>query len=459
MEFRRLLSALVVVAGTWALAGAAAAQEAGHSASPADTFNARCKSCHEPPIERAPSRDEIHQRTTESVIETLTRGRMAPMAQGLSAEEISQLAVYLTGRPQGAGGLSADGRPARAVAAAQPADTMCKVNPPIRPGASDWNGFGRDPQGTRFQANPGLKAADVSKLKVKWAFSVGGGRYGQPSVIGEHLFVSTGGGFVFDLDPASGCVRWRAKLAASSRTSPYVVNLKGGSPSGWVLFVGDAAHNAYALDAASGAQLWKVNVEAHPRAVLTGGFNYANGVIYVPVSSYEEGVGTTATYGCCTFSGSVVALDAKTGKQLWKTAMLPPAKATRKNTSGTQMMGPAGAAIWSQPTIDVKRKRVYVATGDSYTEVEEKGSDSITALDMATGKIVWQNQVTERDNFLVACGRQRGLNCPLARSDRTTTSAPRRSWGRSAAARCCWRARSRGRSTASIPRPVSCCGR
>jgi polyvinyl alcohol dehydrogenase (cytochrome) len=337
------------------------------------------------------------------------------MAQGLSTGQIRELATYLTGKPLGEGGLSADGRPAGRVAGRQPDDKLvCTANPPIRPTASDWNGFGHDAAATRFQPNPGFKAADVPKLKVKWAFSITGGRYGQPTVIGEHLFVATGGGFLFDLDPASGCVRWRAQLGASSRTSPKVVKLPGVSPSGWAVFAGDAEHNAYGFDAQSGKPLWKVNVEKHPRAVLTGGFAYQAGVVYVPVSSYEEGVANAAGYGCCTFSGSVVALDAKTGRQLWKTQMLPPPKPTRKNSAGTQMYGPAGAAIWSQPTIDAKRGRLYVATGDSYTEAEEHGADSITALDLKTGKIVWQNQVTEDDNFLVACGRRaRGLNCPL----------------------------------------------
>jgi polyvinyl alcohol dehydrogenase (cytochrome) len=402
------------VVSVWALAGSAPAQPPIDAAHAQATFDQRCKACHEPPVERAISREEMRQRSPENVIGVLTQGSMKPMAEGLSAQQIAELAQYVTGKPLGAGGMSADGRPARFTPGTQPDDVKCASNPPIRPTASDWNGFGHDPLGSRFQPNPGFKAADVPNLKVKWAFTITGGRYGQPTVIGEHLFVSTGGGFVFDLDPARGCVRWRAKLESSSRTSPYVAQVPGASPSGWVLYVGDNSKSAYAFDAATGAPLWKVKIEDHPRSVLTGGFNYANGVVYAPVSSFEEGVASQGTYGCCTFAGAVVALDAKSGRQLWKTRMLPEPKPTRKNSAGTQMFGPAGAAIWSQPTIDVKRGRLYVATGDSYTETEEKGSDSITALDLKTGKIVWQNQVTARDNFLVACGRNaRNVNCPL----------------------------------------------
>jgi polyvinyl alcohol dehydrogenase (cytochrome) len=113
----------------------------------------------------------------------------------------------------------------------------------------------------------------------------------------------------------------------------------------------------------------------------------------------------------------VVALDITPGKaerQIWKTKVLEDAKPTRKNTAGTQMFGPAGAAIWSQPAIDAKRGQLYVATGDSYTEVPSNRSDSVVAMDLATGKIKWHTQVTANDNFMVGCGGARsGLNCPL----------------------------------------------
>jgi polyvinyl alcohol dehydrogenase (cytochrome) len=64
------------------------------------------------------------------------------------------------------------------------------------------------------------------------------------------------------------------------------------------------------------------------------------------------------------------------------------------------MYGPAGGAIWAAPTIDARRGQLYVATGDSYTEVEHKTSDAIVAMDLKTGKIKWENQVLAGDNFM-----------------------------------------------------------
>jgi len=76
------------------------------------------------------------------------------------------------------------------------------------------------------------------------------------------------------------------------------------------------------------------------------------------------------------------------------------------------MYGPAGAAIWSAPTLDLKRKLIYVGTGNSYTDVSNSGNDAVVAFDMETGKIRWVNQVTAKDSFLVGC-REAGVgNCP-----------------------------------------------
>ncbi|MGC8074320.1 hypothetical protein ACP3W1_27545, partial [Salmonella enterica] len=78
------------------------------------------------------------------------------------------------------------------------------------------------------------------------------------------------------------------------------------------------------------------------------------------------------------------ALDARTGAKQWQTFVIPEVAhpIDRKNASGKQLMGPAGAAIWSAPMVDPKRGLVYVATGDSYTDVETKGDDAVFAMEM-----------------------------------------------------------------------------
>jgi polyvinyl alcohol dehydrogenase (cytochrome) len=366
--------------------------------------------CHDPAVDRAPNRAALQQRTPESVVQSLTSGSMSAMAAGLSPEMIRQVAVYVTGKPL----AQATGAAAASLAAsAQPADKMCATHPPIQAARTDWNGFGRDPAATRFQPNTTITPANVGRLKVKWAFSLAGGRAGQPTIIGDRLFLVTFAGDAYSLDAKTGCVHWRKALSGPARQSPIIERRPGASPSGWVMYVGDNTRDFHALDAMTGASLWKVNLDPHPLSMLTGSPVIHGDMIYVPVSSSEENMGNLASYSCCTFAGSVAAIDLKTGKQVWKTRLLEP-KPTRKNASGTQMYGPAGAAVWSQPTIDAKRGQLYVATGDSYTEVDAPTSDAIVALDLKTGRIKWTNQVTKGDNFLIGCGAtRRGVNCPL----------------------------------------------
>jgi polyvinyl alcohol dehydrogenase (cytochrome) len=144
---------------------------------------------------------------------------------------------------------------------------------------------------------------------------------------------------------------------------------------------------------------------------ITGAPSFAGGRLYVPVSSVEEVSGARANYPCCTFRGSVVALDAATGTQVWKTYMMEEPKITGKNSAGTPQWKPAGAAIWTSPTLDVAKNTIYVATGNAYTSPAAPTSDAVVALDMTSGKILWSQQVTPNDVFVIGC--KPGVeNCP-----------------------------------------------
>ena len=385
------------------VAGPASAQAAGGEA--AGVFDARCKACHDPAKDRAPSRESLAQRAPDNIVAALTTGVMKPFSEGLSPEQVRSLAVYITGKPLAfAAGASA---------APQPADPKCLDVPPIRPTPSDWNGYGRTTGSTRFQPNTTLRAGNVGKLKVKWAFSLAGGRAGQPTIVGDRMFLVTFAGDAYSLDARSGCVYWRSALGAPMRTSPVVVHRPGDSPSGWVMYVGELGGAVRALDAMTGAPVWRTVLDTNRFAGITGGPVVQGDRLYVPVSSAEELAGDMADYECCTFGGKVAALDPRTGKVIWKTAVLEP-KPTRRNSAGTQLYGPAGAAIWSQPTIDAKRGQLYVTTGDSYTEVDAPTADAVLAIGLADGKIRWATQTLKDDNFLIGCGpRRRGVNCPL----------------------------------------------
>ena len=365
-------------------------------------FSGRCKGCHEPAIERAPNRTALSSYRPEQIVDALTNGVMKPMAAGLSDADKQAVAAFLTG--------AASGRTA-AAAGQVGQDTMCAVNPPIRETGSDWTSVGLDPSSHRYQTNPGLQAADVTRLKVKWSFALPGG--GMPTVIGDWLFTTNRNGRFYALDSKTGCVRYVVEGVAS-RTTPMIVK-SGTSPSGWATYIGLRNRTVRAFDAQSGKALWTSPVlDANPVAGITGAPVVSGDQLFVPLTSGEEGAARQPTYPCCSFRGSLAALDLAPGKLQWQTAVnTEPLKPLRKNEIGTQMQGPAGGAIWSAPTVDAKRGLVFVATGDSYTDVPTKGADAIVAIETKTGKIRWSNQVTEADNFIIGCdGPTKAKNCP-----------------------------------------------
>ena len=121
-------------------------------------------------------------------------------------------------------------------------------------------------------------------------------------------------------------------------------------------FFGDMKASVYAVNAETGAQIWKVRVEDHPTARITGAPKLFEGRLYVPVTAAEEGSAMKPKYECCSARGALVALDASTGKQIWKTyTIAEEPRQTGKNSEGAPMWGPSGASIWSAPTIPYKR--------------------------------------------------------------------------------------------------------
>ena len=179
-------------------------------------------------------------------------------------------------------------------------------------------------------------------------------------------------------------------------------------------YFGDAKANAYAVDASTGALIWKVRVEDHPSARITGAPKFFESRLYVPVASGEEGAGGNPSYACCTFRGSIVALNAVSGALIWKTYMIPDEpRPVKKNSNGVQRWAPAGAGVWNSPTIDPKRHALYVGTGDAYAEPAAKTTDAIVALDLDTGKMLWSVQDTENDVWLAVCSpNNHPENCP-----------------------------------------------
>lgn len=394
----------------WLLLSAAlllAAGDAARASQDAEAvYQQRCVACHAKPAHRVPSRDEIASLSADVLVDVLTTGAMKTQAEGLTPVQVRALAVHLSRKP-----LVTDatrGRPG-ANACKTPAVTLAMK-------AGDWNGWGHDLANTRFQPQPGLAAADVPRLKLKWAHEYPGSyTYGQPTLVGTRVFVTSITGRVSALDAASGCEIWAYEAGAGVNSAVVVAEMGADDSTRLVAFFGDVKANAHAVDAETGRALWKTQLDEHARARVTGGLTVFDGRVYVPISSNEPALASLVMppfYICCTFRGSVVALDGKTGQRLWKSYTIDRQAALFKNAPGQERLGPAGAAVWSRPTVDAKRRLLYVGSGNLYSEVADIGSDAIHAFDLDTGRRAWVKQATARDFYIDDCTRGSGGNCP-----------------------------------------------
>ena len=369
-----------------------------------------CAQCHDAGDQqsRVPGRSALQLMSFEHVLGTITSGSMADMAKGRTDDERKAIASFVTGR------ISKGPSPV----AASEASGNCTERPLAFAGALErprWNGWGADLNNSRFQRAEmaRLTPDQVPGLQLKWAFGFPGASAAnaQPAVVGGVLFVGGTDRKLHALDAKSGCTIWTYATDAPVRTAVTFGPIPGTDQ--FAVFFGDVSANAYALNATTGALVWKTKVEDHPAARVTGTPTLFSGVVYVPVSSIEEVTGSRPSYECCTFRGSVVALDGATGREIWKAYTIPEApRPTNKNASGIQLFGPSGAAVWSSPTIDAQRQALYVATSNSYSNPPADSSDAVLAFDLKTGRMLWHRQATPNDSYVVACYGADQTNCP-----------------------------------------------
>lgn len=413
-------------------------------------YQKHCAQCHDKGLGRAPQALAMTQFTPERVVAALSAGgKMAEMGKELSAAESRAVAQFVTGKTFGTEAALNEGQCAGSPAAFE------------KPFAGVyWNGWGVDGANRRMQsaAMAGLTADQTPRLKLKWAFAFPGvGKANaQPTVVGGRIFAGSDSGRVYALDAATGCILWTFKAEGAVRSAISI----GPVGDKWAAYFGDQRARAYAVDAATGTLLWKVKVDEHPAAMITGAPALYEGRLYVPDSSYEEVTGGGGKYECCKFRGGVSALDAATGKVIWKTyTIAEEPHPVRKNKQGIQLWGPSGAGVWSSPTIDAKKHAVYVTTGDAYSDPAPRTSDAFLALDMDTGKLLWSRQLTENDAFNMGCASAND-NCPEAKGPDHDFGCSRTCWNCPTESARWWRAKNPGWYMRSIRIiKVKCCGR
>jgi polyvinyl alcohol dehydrogenase (cytochrome) len=312
---------------------------------------------------------------------------------------------------------------------------LCAQNPSNESRSGQWRIAGQNLNNTwNPTAEHSISPANVKTLTPKWVFTTGGDVSATPTVAGDAVYFPDWAGNLFAVKKDSGHLIWSHKISdydgvagAISRVSPAVDHDQ--------LIIGDILSsnqvhngaNVIAVDRQTGTLRWLTHVESHPAAIITGSPVVFDGIVYIGVSSNEESLATNPAYPCCSFRGSVVALDAKNGAILWKTFDMP--------DNGGRTDQYSGGAVWQPPAIDPKRGTLFIGTGNNYTapaDVEacqnahpEKDCaapddffDTAMALDLKTGHIKWAKRLQGFDTWTVACITSSGPNpnCPVPSS-------------------------------------------
>lgn len=416
------IGAAAVTAGLFvaaALAGASALAVAQSSSGPGAAnapnpalpgraiYEATCAACHANPGQtRAATFQQITSLPPAQLTQVLTEGVMKPMAASLDQRQLRSLVDYLTS------GQTVQAPANWAEQMLCPAgDRRVDVS-----GPAAFPGFTVDAHATRNMTarQAGLTKAQMGKLQIAWAVgfpqttSLGTG----VTVIGDTAFVAAAGK-LFALDAAKGCARWVTPIA--SRNTPTVADIQGKK----ALLLATPKGDVIAVDAATGEQIWSATGRpSNGVGAIRGGVTIYKDKVIVPISASGVGTAMNATFECCSGHGAVVALSLKDGHKLWEYHTMKEAEYTGAvSKTGVKMKGPSGAPIWSLPTIDEKRNRVIVATGENTSHPETNTSDAVIALDLDTGKVAWSFQAMESDVWNMACNDREmtksGPNCAV----------------------------------------------
>ena len=367
-------------------------------------YNQWCAACHSVPQNTSPHITSLNAMNRGAFLAALDGGVMATQAVELSGDDKLAIADFVVGKSDG---QDWDWRELRCEGGFELNNT----------GNRHW---GFDPSNSRH-----VESGLLGEPELKWAFAYPNATRArsQPAYVDGMLFFGSDNGTVYAMDAARACIHWTFAAGHEVRTGITVI----GDVENPMLVFGDFAGRVHALNATTGEQLWRVRPEVHATATITAQPQYHNGVVYTSISSREFLAGASPAYDCCTFRGSVVALNVRSGETIWQSYVIEePASKVGERESGTSIFAPSGAPIWNTAAIDTKRNQLYVGTGENYSRPTSKTSDAIIAMDLDTGQINWVRQTIEGDAWNVACnrGNPNPVNCPSPRGPDLDFGAP-----------------------------------
>jgi polyvinyl alcohol dehydrogenase (cytochrome) len=268
----------------------------------------------------------------------------------------------------------------------------------------DWPMFGRNVANTASTVQSGITISNVSKLKPKWTFTTGGDVSARAAVVNGVAYFPDWGGNLWAVNANNGKLIWGHQISdyIPGATSGSIVSRTSPAVVNGVLYVGtQKGANLLAIDAKTGTLLWKTALGGSDNyAIVTSSPAVYNGVVYTGVASIAEGASLVGiTLSATTARGSAVAVKAANGQIIWQTYMVPAI-----STGGAGQ----GAGVWgSNPVVDVANNQLVVGTGNNYTvPTTEDGNyeDSIVAIDLISGKMNWHTKLVTWTQGGVASG-------------------------------------------------------
>ena len=369
-------------------------------------YKQHCAACHDNPEPgKAPSREALKRVSALYVTNALIMGKMTAQGAPLSAIEVSNVSDYLSAGEENATSWIEPNR-----CPANRASPRLDVKPTV-------SGFGYNYSNKReltFE-QAGLKPGDLDNMEVAWtmAFPQVGTMRGQAAIVGDTMFLPMADNnrvFALDISGDKPCVQWTYDGGRALRTSAGYGELSNGQK---LVLVGDMGGSVHAIDAKTGKKQWVTDVSFFKNQMVTSTPVLYKDRVFAPVSQYELASAAADAYVCCKARGGVTAIDAKTGKKIWAQATMPEAKPIKDRGDGQFIWGPSGAPIWNSASIDVKRNRLYVGTGEANSGPAHPNTDALLAFDLDTGKILWSHQATADDVYNAGCfpGRETNKNC------------------------------------------------
>ncbi len=359
-------------------------------------FKTACATCHEVPETKAPPTATLRQLPAARILMAMELGKMQPQAAGLEPQQRVDLSRWLAAEED-------------AKRDAWITDRACARETPVPvTGRGNW-GLGRENR--REAVDVAIGRGNLGDLELQWSIALPAvtTMRSQPVVAGDTVFLGSKGAHLLALDRRSGCVRWSLATDAPVHSALTLDRTPDGVAT---LFLADELAMVYAVDATTGRLRWRERVKWFPTSIVSGPIAHHDGRLYVPLSSFEVAAAGLPTHECCRSHGGIAALEARTGKPLWRYDTTPHAVKTTVTRDGTQLWGPSGAPVWNSPTIDAARGVLYFGTGQNSSSPATGTSDAIIALDLATGERRWIFQALADDAWNAAC-LSGGASCPV----------------------------------------------